>query len=370
MAKIIALLPVRNEAWIIGRTLAALTAFCDHIIVADQSSTDGTLDILSTFPEKVTVINNPDIIWNERIREKLLDMARDFSGNNFIVCLYADELVSVNILDQNILDFLVNLKPGTGVILPFYKLWKSPYFYRDDASVWSNNFFGFGFRDDRLSKYSYTSIALHQNRFPPGIVTQPFSDLKLLHYQLVLFERKRSKECWYRTLETMQLGADRIAAINYYYRVARDERQVRLSPLDPEWIAGWRDLGLDLEHFEEEPLYWYDVEVLRYLHEKGAAYFAPLDIWDVDWEAKRQLALSRGFEGIPPEPVADPRSWEQKLYHAYLARFQGNPFWRDPCELARLTHRGLRRVAKGLGVQRRHLEHLGLLKPKEGGGGE
>ncbi len=168
----------------------------------------------------------------------------------------------------------------------------------------------------------------------------------------------------------MQLGSDHIAAINHYYRLARDERQVRLSPLNPEWIAGWQERGLDLEHFEEDPLYWYDVEVLRYFNEKGAAYFAPLDIWDVDWEAKRRLALSRGFEGIPPEPVADPRSWEQKLYHAYLARCQRNPFWRDPQDLARMADQGLRRLAKGLGFKRRHLEQLGLLKPKEGGGGD
>jgi hypothetical protein len=103
----------------------------------------------------------------------------------------------------------------------------------------------------------------------------------------------------------MQLGPDHIPAINYYYRVARDERDVRLSPLDPEWLLGWRSMGIDLDNFQEEPLYWYDIEVLRYFSEQGAAYFASLDIWDLDWEAKRRLALAQGYEGIPRKAIQE-----------------------------------------------------------------
>ena len=363
-------MPVRNEAWIIERTLRVLLTFCDHIIVADQSSVDGTRSILSKYPEKVIVIDNLDVYWSDRIRGKLLDVARNYEGNNFILCIDADEIISSNIKDDNIIDALSNIRLGNGIRVPWINLWKSPHLYRDDSSIWSNISVDIGFRDNRISKYNYTSVGLHQGRLPKNISTQLFPEVKLLHYQSVNFGRKRSKECWYRTLEAMQVGIANYAAINYFYRLARDERDVRLSPLDPQWIAGWQEVGIDLTHFEEEPLYWYDVEVLRYLSEKGAAYFAPLDIWDVDWEARRRLALLQGFEGITPEPLRDPRTWEEKLYHAYLARFQHNPFWRDPLELARLAHRGLKRLARGLGLQRRHLEQLGLLKPKEGGGGE
>ncbi len=182
--------------------------------------------------------------------------------------------------------------------------------------------------------------------------------IKVLHYQWVLFERKRSKEAWYRIIEVMASGKG-MEEINYYYRVSRDERKVRLSPVDPEWVAGWQELGIDLEHIEDGPLYWYDVEVLRYFAEKGTAYFAPLDLWDVDWEQKRLLALNQGYEGIPADPIRDPRTWEQKLSHAYLTRVQRNPFWRDPSDLIRLADLGLRKLAKGLGLKRKHLGPLG-----------
>ena len=368
--KIIALMPVRNEAWIIERTLRILATFCDHILVADQRSTDGTRQILKKFPKKITVIDNPDVYWSDRIRGRLLDIARGFDGNNFIVYMDADEIVTSNIREDSILDHVVGMKPGNGIRVPLINLWKSPLFYRDDSSNWSNDSVVIGFRDDRTSKYTYRSVGLHQGRIPQNIPSRFFGDVKLLHYQFVLFDRKRSKERWYRVLEALQLGSAHFAAINYSYRQARDEREVRLSPLDPRWTAGWRALGVDLDHFEAEPFYWYDVEVLRYLGERGVAYFAPLDIWDVNWEAKRQLALARGFEGIPQEAIVDPRSREQKLYHAYLARFQHNPFWREPGELLHIADRGLKRLAKGLGLRRHHLEQWGLLKPRGAGGGD
>src|SRR5204862_1611085 len=43
--KVIALVPVRNESWILEHSLACWSAFCDVIIVSDQESTDGSRDI-------------------------------------------------------------------------------------------------------------------------------------------------------------------------------------------------------------------------------------------------------------------------------------------------------------------------------------
>jgi glycosyltransferase involved in cell wall biosynthesis len=364
-------MPVRNEAWIIGRTLSALATFCDHIIVADQRSSDGTRQILDSFSPKVLVIDNPNTIHSTTIRWQLLDAARNFEGNNFLFLIDADEIPTANITDASILNAVIDLQPGTALEIPWIQLWRHPLWWRDDASVWSQRWIAMGFRDDRTVRYEpLSALNDHNSRIPACRQVQRLQNLKLLHYQFVLFNRKRSKECWYRAAEAVELGVEQAADINHYYRVARDEREVRLSPIDPEWVAGWRELGIDLEHFEEEPLYWYDVEVLRWFKEKGPDYFAPLDLWDVDWEAKRRLARAQGFEGIPAEPVADPRSLEQKLYHAYLGRFQHNPFWRDPRELLHLADRGARWLAKGLGLRRHHLEHWKLLKPKETGGDE
>src|SRR5437773_8466501 len=51
--KTIALVPVRNDAWILEHSLACWSAFCDAIIVSDQDSTDGSRDIYKRFPKVV-----------------------------------------------------------------------------------------------------------------------------------------------------------------------------------------------------------------------------------------------------------------------------------------------------------------------------
>lgn len=357
--KIIAFMLVRNEAWIIERTLTALSAFCDHIIVADQRSTDGTPPILQKFAPRVVVVDNPSPVFSERARWALLDLAREYEGNNLLLCPDADELFSANILEENHLDRFAALPLGAVVSLEWVVLWRSPRFWRKDASVHTGQWKPVVFRDDRLARYQPENITeMHERRLPLGSQELRWHDLKLLHFQFVLWQRDRSKQCWYRVLETIKGGVSEATRINFFYRVTRDEREVHLSPLDPKWVSGWQKRGIDLEHFQEKPLWWFDVEVLRYFHQKGVAYFAPLDIWDLDWEAKRQLAISGGYDGLPAAPISDPRNWEQKLYHAYLARFQRHPFWR-PREPFRLA----KNLAWKLGLRREHLERLGILKP-------
>jgi hypothetical protein len=43
--KVIAMMPVRNEAWILPHSLACLSAFCDVILVSDQDSEDESREI-------------------------------------------------------------------------------------------------------------------------------------------------------------------------------------------------------------------------------------------------------------------------------------------------------------------------------------
>ena len=47
--KIIALLPVRNEAWMLPHSLACLSAFCDVVLVSDQDSEDESREICRAF---------------------------------------------------------------------------------------------------------------------------------------------------------------------------------------------------------------------------------------------------------------------------------------------------------------------------------
>src|SRR6476659_3715040 len=95
--QIIVLTPVRNEAWILDRFIKCTSLWADHIIIADQSSDDGSADLARKYP-KVTVVENDNPEYDEADRQKLLlRTARLIPGPRVLIALDADEIMSANI---------------------------------------------------------------------------------------------------------------------------------------------------------------------------------------------------------------------------------------------------------------------------------
>src|SRR5476649_2097011 len=95
--KVIGMVPARNEAWVLPHSLAALSGFCDAILVCDQQSDDDTRAICRQFPKVVVLDPAPD----GRIREQrwqLLDAARSYDGHNLLWSNDADELLSPRLM--------------------------------------------------------------------------------------------------------------------------------------------------------------------------------------------------------------------------------------------------------------------------------
>ncbi|MDR3287618.1 MAG: glycosyltransferase family 2 protein, partial [Prevotellaceae bacterium] len=83
--KLICLTPVRNEAWILNAFLQATSLWADHIIIADQTSIDGSLDIASQYP-KVTVVKNDSADLDENYRMNLMYAeARKIEGEKIFI---------------------------------------------------------------------------------------------------------------------------------------------------------------------------------------------------------------------------------------------------------------------------------------------
>src|SRR4051794_12601821 len=92
----ICLTPTRNEAWVIRHFLAAASTWADKVIVADQSSTDGTAEALGNFA-KASLVRNESLVFDERHRQNLLlGRAREMQGKRILIALDADEALSAN----------------------------------------------------------------------------------------------------------------------------------------------------------------------------------------------------------------------------------------------------------------------------------
>src|SRR3989304_9881587 len=112
--KIICLTPVKNEAWILDNFIKCASLWADHIIIADQDSTDDSRKIANKY-SNVKLINNPyKGEYNEReVRQVLIEEARKLKGPRVLISLDADEVLSPDFMNSGEWQKVIFSKPGT-----------------------------------------------------------------------------------------------------------------------------------------------------------------------------------------------------------------------------------------------------------------
>lgn len=267
--KVIALMPVKNEEWILDYALTCLGDFVDKTIVLENGSIDGTPDILSK--HGVIVVDKPfDGFGN--LRKELLRVGREHGGTHFVF-LDADEVFTAD-LRQDFRGLLKDMLPGQKILLRWLAMWKSPFVFRDDESVWSNNFKDFVFCDDGISDFDETWI--HEPRTPGE--NKPSNRTKIeryggvMHYQFVPWERFQAKQKWYRYLELVR-NPDSAAEIIATYRITEDDPSARVSPIKSFWVYRY-SVPCRIENTEPG---WFLTEIQKMEERFGKDYFSVLN---------------------------------------------------------------------------------------------
>ena len=296
--KVITLLPVKNEGWILRSTLKNMSDFSDHIIIADQNSTDDSLSIYKEF-EKVTVIQNNNQNHNNSVRWQLLDFARERFGNeNLIICIDADEMIQPEAI-QFMKDHIV--KDSTRSIsftFPWIQLWGTTEKHRAD-SVWKNNYKAIAFLDDGTVDYERKKVLNdHTGRVPKCMKEIKVDRFPLLHYQYIDLRQAEIKQAWYRCSELMS-GNDP-KKINHKYSVAKNDTKVVLQSAKKEWFKNLPTIQIQYD-IETD---WRYEEIIRWFDSKGIEFFEPLDIW----HAKNLKEIFIEKIGRLPKPKKFP-SW-------------------------------------------------------------
>lgn len=307
----ICLTPTRNEAWIIQRFAAAARHWASHLIVADQGSTDSTLQQLRGM-EGVQVVLNESKVFDEVHRQRLLlNQARQIEGKRILIALDADEALSFNCTASKEWEQLREAKPGTLLrfpwvnILPGFKeAWIPP------APLLC------GFVDDGSG---HSGRRIHNPRVPvpDGAPVIDFKEIVVLHFQYVVWQRMLSKQRWYQMLEYTAHGDKSPLDLYREYNHMRGSwTRSEIRPLDPRWLAGYERIGADFRTLQCEPVTWWDADVVQKLRAHGPQRFRKLAIWDQDWNA---VAHQLGVNGID---LADPRSLVERKIHGVLAATQ------------------------------------------------
>ncbi len=273
--KIIALLPVKNEAWILPVYLSSVKKIADEIIVLDDNSTDGSRQIL--VDNNIKIIDNPYI--NEKYvnmskrRNLLLSEGRKAGGTHFI-WLDADETFSANFILQA-KGIINKLKPGEKLWLRWIHLWKSIDKYIDGTPPFGNIYKDFIVCDD--GKISYPDQFLSEQRTPGTNENINKLSEKLgvvLHFQFVNWHQVQLKQAWYRCNELIK-GERNAKRINNTYSITLDNPQAKLSPVPEEWV---KDIFLPKETPKSN---WHLEKILAWFTEYGIEFFEPLQIWHI-----------------------------------------------------------------------------------------
>lgn len=293
--KIIALIPTKNEAWILESCLTNVSGWADVIIVADQMSTDGTREICARFP-KVELIDNPREGHSNMVRWDLLDAARKHEGYNLIVCIDADEIAAPGTLFQSAV--FDTYQPGQAFELPWLQLWKTTDQYRTDNG-WGNFTKQTAFVDDRIMDYDRQFVLNdHTARIPhSSLPLITLEDVALLHCEFIPFARVQFKQAWYRCNELIA-GLRSVRRINNTYRQTLDSETVRTAPVPARLVEGTtfaKSLASALPA-------WHRYQILDWFDERGIEFFEPLEIWHIPELHERFVAKT----GRQPRPVTFP----------------------------------------------------------------
>lgn len=277
--KIIALLLFRNEEWIIKNYLHSISKIADKIIAISDRSTDNTDQIIKKF--------NADIYYNKkkiqfgfqeyRLRTILLYLGRRNGGTHFIF-LDSDEALD-SIFIQNYKNYFTNLKPGQKIKAQWLALWGSTDKYRDDESVWSNNFKDIIFCDDSFSKFE--NKFLHFGRTPGENTSENTIELSLmegsvLHYQFSDLKRFNFKQCWYRCIEFLQNNQS-INSINSTYEITKNN-EINLKKIHNYSLPN----KTYIEYIKNPNESWHYNEIIYFFNKFGIGKFEYLDIWYVE----------------------------------------------------------------------------------------
>lgn len=303
---VICLTPTKNEAWVINHFLEANSTWADRLVIADQGSTDGTLERLRTAPN-VTLVVNDSAVFDERHRQTLLiHQARTFPGRRILIALDADEALSANALQSPEWQKILSAPPGT--VLRFKWVNVLPGF----ETAWVPGHTVFGFVDDGSE---HTPQRIHSRRVPcpDGAPTMDLDDIVVLHFQYTAWDRMASKHRWYQVWELLeQPWRGPLDIFRHYHHMHGSWQPDEIQRVDPRWLEGYHRIGIDYRRLQGEALTWWDRELVHLLITHGPERFRQLAIWDKDWRAAATLL------GLDATNLSDPRSVTDKVIHRLL----------------------------------------------------
>jgi hypothetical protein len=275
-----AIMPARNESWVLGLSARAALMYCDNLVILDHASEDETVAIVAALmeenPGRIHLISEPDPAWNEmNHRQRLLEYARGL-GATHIAPVDADEILAGDML-PTIRDHIQALKPGHFLSTKMRNLHRSIGEYRsDDSPFGSMAGTMLAFADSPHLSWAPKNGYQHHQRSPIGSKQGPMlPGSGIMHLQFASWRRLVAKHKAYRIREKLSYPEKSTAQIEEMYSLATDESGLELAPVPAPWWLPYEGL---MCHLDLDQVPWQEAYVEDQIDRHGLARFNGLKV--------------------------------------------------------------------------------------------
>jgi glycosyltransferase involved in cell wall biosynthesis len=278
-----AIMPARNEGWVLGLSARAALKWCDSIVVLNHASRDETGAIIDAmaaeFPGRVYGLHIEEDGWAEMShRQQLLEFARAL-GSTHIAPVDADEVLAGDQL-PTIRERIERLRPGQFCGIPMRNLHRSIHQYRADNSPFGSQAGTMlAFADHPTLNWHAKNGYDHHQRSPyKAQQAAYFKGSGLLHLQFASWRRLLAKHAWYKCMERLKYPAKSTRDIEKQYSLAPDESGLKLAEVPVEW---WTPYAEYMQHLDLDREPWQEAAVRQMVEQHGADTFAGLNLYGV-----------------------------------------------------------------------------------------
>lgn len=284
--KIVGLMLVRNEDWVIKASLDAAFRWCDDVVLYADRCTDRTVEIAhevgrKTWRGQLRFQNDPLPAWNEMdMRQETLAMGRKMGGTHFAI-IDGDEILTHN-FQSDVRSWFEHLLPGQLLEVPMVPVWSSLDLWRANDPTWSTAKLTLGFCD--APDLAWTAAAdgyQHHARAPKNSMPHALRPVQpctpdqggVMHLQFANQRRLLSKHVLYRMVDHLRWpGRESIDHLNWKYDLAL-KPSGELVSVPSAWWGSYDKAAVDLLGIP-----WQDAEIRRLLDAHGRRAFEGLDL--------------------------------------------------------------------------------------------
>jgi len=290
--KLVAIMPVRNEAWCLGLSARVALSWCDELICfmhgcsADDS---GSIidEVMDEYDGRVHVWVEHYPEWNEMAhRQKLLEVARERSATHISI-VDADEILTGNML-PGAAGFATTMPRGHILQLPGYNLRGGIDRYHS-SGIWGKRWFSVAFADDPRLHWGGDKFHAREPAGMPFREYRPISQGQggILHLWGASERRLKAKHALYKITERLRWPDKPVHDIDNLYSMAIYGRPNVPGDNPQSWkfaevpAAWWEPYAKWMQYLDIDAEPWQESECKRQVAHHGAAMFHGLDLFGV-----------------------------------------------------------------------------------------